>query len=144
MNTQHCPHCKQIIMVRRRLIRRGMINGLVRLVDEGESKTADLGMDFSSICDFTKLKYWGLIEDGMAESTYRVTGLGLRFIRGEVSIPKYRWIFNDLVQKDPYGKPNPEIFIWDIDPMMINLKDIRKNSITGREYNDQKSGDLFL
>src|SRR3990167_6674061 len=116
---QRCTHCHKIIMVRRRLISRGLITGLLKLVGAGEAKIVDLGLDLSSTCDFTKLKYWGLIEDGRMECTYRPTRLAMDFLSGRVSIPKYRWIFNDEVQKDPYGKPNPEIHVWDIEPAMI-------------------------
>lgn len=54
--------------------------------------------------DVTRLKFWGLVEpgrerreDGGRAGFYRVTDKGERFIRGEISLPKYVYEYSGQV-----------------------------------------------
>jgi len=58
----------------------------------------------SSTNEMAKLRHWGLIEkhygkseDGNSNGLYRITEKGRAFVRGEISVPRYCYIFNDEV-----------------------------------------------
>jgi hypothetical protein len=65
--------------------------------------TEDLLLDKRQQADFSKMKYWGLIEQagekrhvqgGRLSSNWRITNKGIRFIKGEIKIPRYAKIIN--------------------------------------------------
>jgi len=78
-------------------------------------KGVELNPLANGVADFTKLKYWGLIEENkLKKSYYRITDLGARFIRGMVAIPKFKWVYKKNIQPDPIDKENPLIYCWDV------------------------------
>lgn len=125
---KHCPTCGQIMMLYRRNIRKNMLWMLRRLGFEFAGKymkPVKMEERANIISDFTKLKYWGLIEEHRDNKNhYRITDLGAKFIRGMVSIPKYKWIYDGQVKSDPVDEVNPEIFCWEIAP-----QDMGKNIV---------------
>lgn len=51
--------------------------------------------------DITKVRYWGLLqedearrEDGGRAGHWRMTGLGVDFVKGQVSVPKHAHVYN--------------------------------------------------
>jgi hypothetical protein len=71
--------------------------------------------------NFTKLMCWGLIESKLVDPTknhkkWRLTPLGLDFVRGRVGIPSYVFIPTGTMNT-PYGKPfGPTIMMSKILP----------------------------
>lgn len=57
--------------------------------------------------DWAKLAYWGLIEeqakkgkDGNPRAGFwRITGVGVSFIRGELQVPRYAYLYDGKLQK---------------------------------------------
>jgi hypothetical protein len=51
--------------------------------------------------EYSRLKLWGLVQprrqtDGTERSGfYRMTASGLRFVRGEIRVPRWAWVFHD-------------------------------------------------
>lgn len=119
-----CPCCRQRVQVYRRTITAGMALALLAFLraDGRRRQTEPAGGDAfdgflhaeetfknavllprSARGDFTKLRYWGLIEgaegereDGSRRNGYwRLTDRGRAFARGELAVPKYVYLYND-------------------------------------------------
>lgn len=65
----------------------------------------------SSVGDFSKLRYWGMIQYEGKEGVLRVTEDGHAFLRGIISVPKYAFIQNNKA----IGFSDERIFIYQID-----------------------------
>ncbi len=141
---ERCQACQQIIMVRRRNLRSELVYGLQQLYDLNRpAKVSELKLSRGGFADFTKLKYWGFIERE-SEETWKITRLGLDFLNGEVSVPKYKWVFNDTVQKDPKDEKNPEVVVWEIRSELLSRKKVNQNSLSMSQYSARQQGDLFI
>lgn len=151
MEKNRCPHCRQLVMVRRRNLRKEQIFTLRIAANHFAFKPFKVSSipDITRAVggDFTILKHWGLIEEVPGKEMWTVTHLGATFLLGQVSIPKYCWIFNDTVQSKPLSAPNPEVFVYEICrdewASRVSTESIRKNSMTFSEYQSQNERDLF-
>ncbi len=146
--SERCPHCQQIVMVRRRSIRGELIQALYQAycLNAGAAgfRVSDLkGLTRGGYADFTKLKYWDLIEPVKGEERWVVTNVGKNYLLGYLRLPKYRWIFNDKVQRDPVEEPNPMISVYQIKDSGITREEVNAASITRSEFNARQNGDLF-
>lgn len=92
-----CPTCDRVVKLYRRSIHSNMLKCL-RILNE-----ATKGMLPSELVrtsagsydrgDYAKLRYWGLVEQD-SEKKWRITEKGQHFLRGEIVIPKYVFIYN--------------------------------------------------
>lgn len=82
--------------IRKRPLRKAMINCLIRLADitvsRVQRKFNDLAVkriEFANLIgnDYNILRYWGFIIPGKAKGTWFLTQLGLRFLCGEILVP---------------------------------------------------------
>lgn len=99
-----CPCCKQFVKVYRRKIPGRAAADLVTLHRRHGNEWFRLidALGQRHPADFTKLRYWSLIEpkqgrrdDGSERNGWwRVTDIGERFVRGEVSVPKYARLYD--------------------------------------------------
>ncbi len=48
--------------------------------------------------DYAKLAYWELAERDAATTVWTITELGQQFLRGEVAVPKYSYVYNGEIQ----------------------------------------------
>lgn len=102
-----CPCCQQFAKRYRRQIYGAMAAGLIVAHQANgrdwfhlRTATGYAGGDHS------KLRYWGLIEeepgmrpDGGRAGWWRVTPLGVSFVRGRVTVPKYALIYDNRLQR---------------------------------------------
>lgn len=141
---KHCPHCGQKMMVYRRNIRKNMLYCLRKLYfDFGTQAKRAIEIDTRILVgsDFTKLKYWGLIEEGVQATTYKITEQGIMFVLGKIAIPKYKWVYNKTIQPDPEDEINPMIYSWEIAPQEISKEIVLADA---RRYPyEPKEKDLF-
>lgn len=111
---EHCPCCTQFAKVYKRKINAAMALVLLEMLragGEGEYvhlPTIRVGGDTA------KLAYWGLIEEDEATREdgskrtgwWRVTPLGVRYARNQVTLPKYARVFDSQclgLVGDPVG-----------------------------------------
>lgn len=117
-----CPCCKRRVQVYRRSVTSGMALALLAFLRASDERArTEPGFDgylhaedtfkgqrllpSSARGDFAKFRHWGIIEqregdrdDGSPRNGYwRLTSLGRAFARGEASVPKYVYMYNDAV-----------------------------------------------
>lgn len=104
-----CPVCGQFVKVYNRTITSTMARQLIhawRCHGLAWFHTRDVVMQGSGAGDFSKLEFWGLIEaqphksgeDGKKScGWWRITDVGLQFIKGESSQPRWAAIYNNTL-----------------------------------------------
>lgn len=102
-----CPACGCLAHVARRNVHSSQARGLILLYRAGaahEFVHSASVTDASANADVAKSVWWGLIEeesirrpDGGRAGWYRLTSLGVRFVRAEATIQKYAHTFNKEV-----------------------------------------------
>ena len=105
----HCPCCDQFVKVYRRSINRTMARQLIFSSNEFGDEwfhARDVVLGQASAGDYSKLRFWGLIEkkpheegyNGKKSSGYwRVTPNGHKFARFELTLPQYALVYNNNV-----------------------------------------------
>lgn len=101
-----CPLCKQFAKVYRRKINSTQARALIIIHRQCGTDWAYLPSLRMALAphhsnEEPKLRYWGLLEerpinrgDGGRAGEWRVTELGQRFVKGEVTVQKYARIYN--------------------------------------------------
>ena len=102
---EHCPSCGQRTFIYARSISANQIRALL-LLNEHEDKwigvkTTQLSINVRLVSDFPKLRFWGLINRGSEHNTWRITETGVAFLKGEIPVDKYVFIFNNETQEQP-------------------------------------------
>lgn len=104
-----CPCCKRYSQIYTRKIHTGIALQLIQLYRIGGSITFVhtsklIAPGSSGIGDFSKAKYWGLIEpkentddDKKSSGFWRLTPLGVAFVRGKKTIAGAALVFDDKV-----------------------------------------------
>lgn len=94
---EKCPTCGQGVRVYRRTIRPNMAFALQQLYDKfgptGEARVVEIDQRKNIVADFEKLRYWSLIHEGASPGLWKITTVGMGFLRGNIKVPKYVWIF---------------------------------------------------
>ena len=103
----NCPCCGQIVKSYKRKLNNTMALCLIKLSKMKNefnhvSKIVN-GISNTGTADFSKLKYWGLIEEHYnvnkekkSSGFWRITPAGLNFANGKTTLPKYVTIYNKL------------------------------------------------
>ncbi len=100
-----CPCCKtRHNQIYKRRIYKSIIKALKSMADKNKDITA------CSVGDFSKLRYWGLIENQGSEGSWKITNDGWSFLDGLISVPEYLFIQNNNV----VGRSTENIFIFEI------------------------------
>lgn len=98
-----CPCCGQFVKQYKRKLNSVMARGLIKLVnlERGFHHVGKILINTTGSGDFSKLKYWGLIEEKenfdktkKASGFWKITEKGVRFAKGEIYLPKYVNIYN--------------------------------------------------
>lgn len=111
-----CPCCGQMAKVYRRKINSSMARGLIAAYREN-------GLTFGWLQDVrrmqgetdnreeSKLRYWGLMEeeperrpDGGRSGWWRVTSEGEAFVRGQIRVPKYAFLYDGFCLRLDHGE----------------------------------------
>lgn len=123
----HCPVCRQYIKLYKRKITSSMAYALILIYryfkNNPEEKWLHVEDYFKKITipptirgDFPKLRYWALIEKkkGQKEDSnpdvgyYAITDKGKEFVKREIKVPRYIYIYNANVEKIGEEKINIE------------------------------------
>lgn len=125
-----CAHCGQKMMVYQRSIRVGMVFAMREVLYSGKTKAfkvSDFSWKRGVSADFTKLKYWRLIEL-VGPETWKITHDGIKFLIGQLRVSKYKYIYNNTVQQDPENETNPLISVVDVDPKQITKESVLRDA----------------
>ncbi len=101
-----CPCCgSRHNQIYKRRIYVSLVKGLQKLAERDNSLTP------SSIGDFAKLRFFGLIEATEHEGVWNITPVGRDFLAGVASVPEYVFVQNNRV----VGRAENFVFIGDIE-----------------------------
>lgn len=113
----YCPCCTRLVKLYKRKLSSGMARTLIIVYRAFQN---DPDLVWLDVTDYLKqrkviaansntalLRHWGLLEqapetreDGSNRNgLYRITGLGIQFVRGEVDVVKHIYMYNDQVLK---------------------------------------------
>lgn len=104
---QDCPCCGRYAQMYRRKLHYTAVKKLISLYSLGGEDqyvhTSRLVVKGdTSIGDFSKAKYWGLIEEAISSSEmkktsglWKLTPKGVLFVKNKIQIPRTAFIFND-------------------------------------------------
>lgn len=106
-----CPCCGQFVKIYKRKIDSGMAQGLIAAYKKGADKdfihvpTALLGVQInSSTSQFSKLRYWDLVEEQVNNDTkkrtsghWKLTDKGIDFVLRRSSVKKYVYTYNQKI-----------------------------------------------
>lgn len=119
-NKRHpCPCCKREVQIYKRNIHAGMARGLIAAYRHGAAAdyvhAPELVDDYQNT-DFARLRLWALVgalagrrDDGGPPGFYRLTELGVSFVKGEMTVPKYVLVYAGRV----LGRSEKQISIYD-------------------------------
>ena len=94
-----CPCCTQTVMVWRRRVYGGLLTQLCRLVAYGQrGATSGVLAKKTGGGDHAKLRWWGLVEQDPDDGVWFATAKGHEFLKGNMKIPKWIYIFNNTLQ----------------------------------------------
>lgn len=103
-----CPMCKRFAKIYHRQLHHSACRQLILLYTLSEDSewvhaSALVLPDQAGMGDFSKAKHWGLIEQApkhadIPNGSWRLTTDGIAFVRRELAIPRYVYIFDDTVR----------------------------------------------
>lgn len=121
-----CPSCKRKAVEHRHSLTKVLVNGIYDFATQYKSKArvaiqlSSLGWTRTRWQNFTKLKYWGLIEQPEPKSGFWVlTEKGMLFVCGLTKIPKAVWTWDDEVVEYE-GEPLTLAEMWEGMPEYMN------------------------
>jgi hypothetical protein len=154
-----CPVCDRFTKKYQRTITTTMAKGLLILYNktgcgDGFIHLAELFADQSDPTkfrgDFAKLRYWNLVEESSdSKGMWRITPDGISFLREEIDVPRYVYIynhavdacsnervtFNDCLKEDDLSKlltPKPQKTFGFVDVLELLFgKDVAPDGTTG-------------
>jgi len=100
----HCPSCSQQTFLRKVTLSGQLVHAL-RIIQQAPNSTvkgshmAKYGR--SIYCNYTQLKYWGLIQEDRANESWRITEEGIAFLNSEMRLPTSLYVFADQVRGLP-------------------------------------------
>lgn len=91
-----CPCCGQFAKVYRRNIHQTMAKALIQFYNAGgDVAFLNAASVAGPACEIGKTRYWGLIEQSLTQRGYwRLTPKGVAFVRGDLNVRKYAFIFD--------------------------------------------------
>lgn len=143
--TKYCDHCGAKMVEYRHNLNKGLVAALVKLSQYGSAHIVDdLQLTTNQICNFAKLKYWGLAQhasppDGPSKSGYwKITPLGVQFVNRTAKVHKAVWTYRDRVERFD----GDLVWVSDILPGYEQRPDYVKNSVPHGEV-DERQTSLF-
>jgi ssDNA-binding Zn-finger/Zn-ribbon topoisomerase 1 len=112
-----CPCCNQNVKLYKRRLGSVMARCLIKLsvMGEGYHHVKDIvsGISDTGTNDFSKLRYWGMIEEQSNDDDtkrtsghWRITDKGRLFARNSIYVPMYVFIYNGKKQGFSVGETN--------------------------------------
>lgn len=102
-----CPACGQRVQRYSRQIYNTMVQGLKFIAQNPGTKSNKI-LRFQGGGDYAKLIHWGLLEKHEKDGSWAITAKGLAFLRGEIMVPKYVYIYNSIV----FGRSEEHVNVY--------------------------------
>lgn len=126
-----CFLCDRHVEIRKKHLNRSLVKALVRIYAYFEQADAEEWLHVANYLaqwkteamsrngDFTLLRRWGLIEakrriDKKDKGLYRITELGRQFLRGEVTVPAFKFLYNSKVLEPDHTITVPLVTVHDV------------------------------
>ena len=98
---KYCECCGAKMQEYRHVLNKPMVLSLIALFRSKKLKPGLISkiLDHNQLCNFQKLRYWGLVEkhisrDGSRKGgVWKITNKGFLFLKGELKIPLRVWSF---------------------------------------------------
>ena len=102
-NSKRCPHCDAKMVEYKHGLSKGLARSLYRISQHLDSNNeyhiAECSLTYSQRENSRKLKHWKIIEKlGDKDSKggrWRVTDVGMEFLKGHIMLRKYVWTYRD-------------------------------------------------
>lgn len=147
---QKCPCCQQHAKIYKRKLNSGMAASLIAFAKvtmqmqpkEGWLKVPDDFVETSKLItvlsnrEYNKLRFWGLLEGFGLEpdsevpftGKWRITNAGLMFVRGEATVPKHIYLYDNRKMKPPESAILETISIKDALGSKFNYDELMENA----------------
>lgn len=105
-----CPSCGQFVKLYKRKLNSSMARALIILFNLSKTQewihSREITKNVNITGDFAKMAYWKLIEEKKKEGgedkrtsgIWKITERGRQFVRGQIRIPAYVFIYNAKLQ----------------------------------------------
>lgn len=136
---ERCPHCNAKIVEYKHGLSKVLVRSLVKVAKRGAgAHRISEFLSKSEYTNFSKLQYWGLAEKadgGERGGVWKVTQLGLEFIKGHIQLRQYAWSYRgELVRFD-----GNRIYVMDVTGGWKYRPDYAREA---RPHIDPRQGDL--
>ena len=111
-----CPACKQKVTLRKCGINKNMVDFLLNLAIVSKALIIDTPESIYYLDakpkdkDYTSLAYWGLIESGDSRGYWKITSLGIEFLKGKAAIQQNAMIYN----REVFGYSGDKLTVTDV------------------------------
>lgn len=102
-----CPACGQRVQRYSRQIYNTMVQGLKFIAENPGTKSNKI-LRFQGGGDYAKLIHWGLLEKRDSDGSWQITPKGREFLRGNIMVPKYVYIYNSTV----FGRSEEHVNVY--------------------------------
>ena len=90
MKVERCPQCGSKIIRYKHVLNKSLVDALNILARIGKpANIAQINLTHNQICNFAKLRYWGLVRKENENGAWAVTMRGYGFLAGYESLPRY-------------------------------------------------------
>jgi len=123
-HTRKCPTCLRSMSLSKKTLTKDRVRPLW-LLSQCDGLTAEqieqkLGRVAYTV--YKRLKYWDFIRfetikvDGKQKQKAIITDVGRRFLRNEITVPQWLWVYNDCVRRVPEDMYAPLVSFHDLVP----------------------------
>jgi hypothetical protein len=97
----YCSHCGAKMMEYANKLNKPMMMALQKIYRNHKQKPILISsvLLHPQICNFSKLKHWGLVTKDETDGYWKITDKGVKFLFNQVVVPLKVWTFRDKVTK---------------------------------------------
>lgn len=100
-----CPHCHQQTLMRPIALSKKEIAPLKFAASKADGtvtpKQVNRECGNVGYNKYTNLKYWGFLKKADGKKAWKITDIGLKFIRDELRVPEVVWVYNGHARNVP-------------------------------------------
>lgn len=94
MEKELCVHCGASMMMNKYTLNKTLLRSLVKIAMNPGKPARECSMNKSEFANYTKLKYWGLIQK-LEDGLWTITPTGTLFLRGDLDLYEQVVYFRD-------------------------------------------------
>lgn len=111
---KRCEACNAKIVNYSHKLNAGLVTALKKMYDHSDTMVhlGRLDLTYNQRCNFPKLKYWGLVQQGKLSGYWYLTKTGGEFVEGHIGVPSHMVTYRNEVVG---AAPDP-VFFRDLYP----------------------------